>query len=188
MTWIIIVGIFLLAFVPLVYAIPSSRQRRQARLRKRATSDGVRVEVMYIPKMSADASEMVNAAGKILDPKIECAAYQLLLPKPIDLPNLLLLKISNENKGSIFKVLDGWGVRNQHEMECFRDHTDLVKLIEVSVASLPDDVLAFEFTRNKVSLLWRENDELEEHYSKILETLKTLKEHHTGRENRSDFD
>ena len=81
MTWIIIIGLFLLAFVPLLYAIPSPKERRQAKLRKRAMSDGIKVEVMFIPKLSADASEMVNAAGKLLEPKIECAAYQLVLSK-----------------------------------------------------------------------------------------------------------
>ena len=88
-------------------------------------SDGIRVEVMYIPKMSADAREMVNAGGKLLKPKIECAAYQFILTKPLDLPHLLLLKTFTEDKSSVYQVFNGWGVRNEGELHFFNKRNHL---------------------------------------------------------------
>ena len=57
---------------------------------------------MFIPKLSADASEMVNTAGKLMEPKIERAAYQLFLSNRLDLPRLLFLKTFVENQQSIY--------------------------------------------------------------------------------------
>jgi len=188
LTWIIIVGLFLLAFVPLLYAIPSPKQRRQAKIRKRAMSDGIRVEVMYIPKMSADASEMVNAGGKLLKPKIECAAYQFILTKPLDLPHLLLLKTQEGDKSSVYQIFNGWGVRNEGERRFLNKHPKLVELIVTSTSRLPQDVLAFEFAPNKISLLWRESDDSESVYQGVLGILREAKGYFEDSENRGNRD
>ena len=187
MTWIIIIGLFLLAFVPLLYAIPSPKERRQAKLRKRAMSDGIKVEVMFIPKLSADASEMVNAAGKLLEPKIECAAYQLVLSKRLDIPRLLFLKTFVENKQSLYDAFEHWGVRSETEFRYIKDHPELIELIESSVEHLPEDALALELAPQKISVLWRESDDSGSSYQSVLETLKMLKEHFERPENICDL-
>ena len=137
-------------------------------------SDGIRVEVMYIPKMSADAREMVNAGGKLLKPKIECAAYQFILTKPLDLPHLLLLKTFTEDKSSVYQV--------------FNNHPKLIELIVTSTSRLPEDVLAFEFTPHKISLLWRESDDSESVYQGVLGILREAKEYFEDSENRGNRD
>ncbi len=187
MTWIVVVGLFLLAFVPLMYAIPSPRQRRQARLRKQAMMDGLSVEVMYVPKLSAGASEMVNAGGELLDPKIECAAYQIVLSKRLDFPHLLLLKTFEEDQTSIYEVFIGWGVKNESEFRFLKSHPDLIELIMASTNQFPEDVLAFEFAPTKIGILWREDDDSEEVYQSVLGVLRKVKKHFEDSENTCDL-
>lgn len=187
MTWIIIVGLFLLAFVPLLYAIPSARERRQAKLRKQAMRDGIKVEIMFIPKLSADASEMVNTAGKLMEPKIECAAYQLLLSKRLDLPRLLFLKTFVENQQSIYVAFKDWGVRSETEFRYLKEYPELIELIESNVEQLPEDVLAFELASQKISVLWKESDDSESSYQSILEALKKVKEYFETSKNTCDI-
>ena len=99
-----------------MYAIPTSKQRRQARMRKRASRDALQVEIRFIPKMTADASEIVNTEGVLREMKIECAAYQLAFNKPLlNVPHVLLLKSPENRLNSMIKMFDGWGVRKETE-------------------------------------------------------------------------
>ena len=176
MSWFLIIFLFLLAFVPLVYAIPSSKQRRQARIRKRAAQDGLRVEVRFISKMTSDASEIVNTEGVPREMKVECAAYQLAFNKrQVNVPHVLLLKSPENRLNSIIKVFEDWGVRKEEEFRYLADRSEVFNFLRDLSVKISEDVLAFELSSEKIGLLLRENDDSEEFYVELVEVLKKLK-------------
>ena len=85
-------------------------------MRKRAAQDGLQVEIRFIPKITAEASEIVNTEGVLREMKVECAAYQLAFNKLLpNIPHVLLLKSPENRLNSIIKVFEGWGVRKAME-------------------------------------------------------------------------
>ena len=176
MTWFVIIFLFLLTFVPLLYAIPSPRQRKQARMRKRATEAGLGVEIQFIPKLSAESAELVSVGGKLREPKIECAAYQIRLRKPVDIPRLLLLKLPLNSKSITYEVFEYWGVRGEEEYKYLSRAPSLVQLIQSLEVRMPEDVLGLELTSQRLGLLWREGDDSEATIKNIEEVLSELRE------------
>ncbi len=171
-----IIFLFLLAFVPLVYAIPTSKQRRQARMRKRASRDALQVEIRFIPKMTADASEIVNTEGVLREMKIECAAYQLAFNKPLlNVPHVLLLKSPENRLNSMIKMFDGWGVRKETEFRYLKERTAIFNFLQDLLSNINEDVLAVEFSSQRIGLLWGEKDDSEAVYLELVEVLKKLK-------------
>ena len=91
-------------------------------MRSRAVQDGLQVEMRFIPKITSDASEIVNTEGAPRKMNIECAAYQLSFKKPLpNIPHVLLLKFHENQLNSMIKVFEGWGVRKEMELRYFRD-------------------------------------------------------------------
>jgi hypothetical protein len=77
LTWVIIVVALVAAFGPLLWMIPSRSDRRLSKMRARARSHGIQVEITQIEDLAAEPHERVNAAGVKLEPKVMCAAYRL---------------------------------------------------------------------------------------------------------------
>jgi hypothetical protein len=77
LTWVIIVVALVAAFGPLLWMMPSRSDRRLSKMRARARSHGIQVEITQIEDLAAEPHERVNAAGVKLEPKVMCAAYRL---------------------------------------------------------------------------------------------------------------
>ena len=74
-------------------------------MRKRASRDALQVEIRFIPKMTADASEIVNTEGVLREMKIECAAYQLAFSKPLlNVPHVLSVSYTHLTLPTILRV------------------------------------------------------------------------------------
>ncbi|MFU8816416.1 MAG: hypothetical protein ACNA7W_13785 [Pseudomonadales bacterium] len=151
MVWIIIVVILLVAFGPLLWLMPSHRERRLAKLRQRAYSDGMRVELRRMPKQNLAPEERVSASGKPLDLTRECAAY--IYPLPARLRMLPKWRVLRGDDG--VPAYPGWvfdpGGRP--------DHPRLREMLEVLapvVEGLPDDVVAVEAEPQNLAAYWLE--------------------------------
>ena len=145
-------------------------------MRKRASHDALQVEIRFIPKMTADASEIVNTEGALREMKIECAAYQLAFSKPLlNVPHVLLLKSPENRLNSMIKMFDGWGVRKETEFRYLKERAAIFNFLQDLLSDINEDVLAVEFSSQRIGLLWGEKDDSEAVYLELVEALKKLK-------------
>ena len=106
--WIIAAIVLLAVIGPVLYLLPSKRQRRLGALRAAARSAGLAVELASVPKLDAAPEERVSAGGVPRDARIDCAAYRLPLPKPLpDAPCWRLLKCRSVDASRPHPI-DGW--------------------------------------------------------------------------------
>jgi hypothetical protein len=74
MTWLIIGLILLAAFGPVLWLVPSRKDRHLSALREQARLEGLVVELRRLPKLQPSAHERVTAGGRVKKPVQECAA------------------------------------------------------------------------------------------------------------------
>ena len=150
MSWLLIGVILLAAFGPVMWLLPSKRDRHLTALRQQARLEGLVVELRQLPILHPSAEERVSAGAKQRNPVVECAAYSYRLPRRL-------------------KLVDGWRLR--------RDQPGTVApgwvgdpaltdpraaLAEVSqwlgdwLAALPDDAIALELRPVSVDVYWLE--------------------------------
>ena len=105
MVWVVIIGILLVAIGPVLYVIPSKRDKQLVALRTRARTSGLTVDVSHIPNLDATGSDKVSAGGKKREARIKCTTYTLVLPKQIpEAPVWHLARSQTDN----FSIA-GWG-------------------------------------------------------------------------------
>lgn len=152
MAWIIIVLIFLVAFGPLLWLMPTQRERRLARLRQQAIQSGIRVELGRLPRPDPTPAQRVTAGGRALDVSRECAVYQHPLPKR--LRHLPPARVLRGELGA--PAWPGWSF----EVGAKPDHPHLgaaLNALATVAATLPDDVIALEWRGHEVGAYWLES-------------------------------
>jgi hypothetical protein len=77
MQWIVIALVLLAAFGPVLWLLPSARDRRLTKLRGRARSLGLEVEISRLPDLAAPPAERVTAGGRRREPMLPVACYRL---------------------------------------------------------------------------------------------------------------
>ena len=105
LTWLIIAVALFAAFGPLFWMMPSRSDRRLAKMRTRARSHGIHVEITQLDDLAAEPHARVNSAGVKLEPKVMCAAYRLGMQRLAKAaPQWQVLRKPGANDGPI----DGW--------------------------------------------------------------------------------
>ncbi|MEQ8861083.1 MAG: hypothetical protein RIC56_20740 [Pseudomonadales bacterium] len=154
MVWIIIAGIFIVAFGPLLWLRPSARERRLARLRQRAYQLGLRVELRNLPRPDVAAEERVSAGGRPRDVSAEYAAYLCPLDARLRmLPSWRLLR-----HGDGITALPGWAFEAGRRPDHVHLDAALAAAGEV-VGELPEDVIALECQSLSLGAYWLEGRE-----------------------------
>ena len=77
MVWLIVALGLLVAFGPIVWLMPSRRDRQLAKLREAARRAGLVVELVRVPVLDARPEERVSAGGVARDAQRACTAYRL---------------------------------------------------------------------------------------------------------------
>lgn len=77
MQWIVIALVLLAAFGPVLWLLPSAKDRRLTKLRGRARSLGLEVEISRLPDLAAPPAERVTAGGRRREPMLLVACYRL---------------------------------------------------------------------------------------------------------------
>lgn len=104
MAWTIVAIVLLAAVGPLLWLLPSRRQRQQAEWRTAARRHGLAVELAAVENPDAPAQERVSSAGEPLLAERRCVAYRLPLVPPLsDGPRWRLVKSEREPR-----YLAGW--------------------------------------------------------------------------------
>lgn len=154
MTWILIALIFLVAFGPVLWLVPSKRDKRLAAMRKRAREEGLVVEMRRIPKPDPAPQERVSSGGRTREPVIECASYGLPLSRTLKfLPTWRLVRKAAENEAD---PLPDWqyDVRPKGDGRAYL--ADVLDRVRGTLERLPADVVALEASARMVLAFWLE--------------------------------
>lgn len=93
LVWIVIAAVIAVAVGPLLWLLPSRRQRQLGRWRTAARGQGLVVELTSVELTDAPPEERVTAGGVARPGQRQCVAYRLpLLPPQDDAPRWRLLK------------------------------------------------------------------------------------------------
>lgn len=129
MTWLLIGLLFLAAFGPILWLLPSERDKRLSKLRMEARRRGITVELTRLPDPRPRPQDRVSSGGVVKNPIIKCAAYRMHVTRPLD--GVEPWRVESDDAGAREKLADCYG-------------------------SLPSDWLAVEVDRNGACLYWRE--------------------------------
>jgi len=153
-TWIVIVVVLLVAFGPVLWLVPSKRDRRLTALRGRARTEGLVVEIRHLPKLDWRPEDRVSAGGKVREPVIECAAYSLRFGRRLGhLPGWRVLRVATDGPPDPFP---SWRYDQRPKGEGRRYLEQMLEPVRRTLAGLPDDVAGFEVNSTGLSVYWLE--------------------------------
>ena len=171
MTWLIVGGLLILAFAPVLWLMPTKRDRQLVKLREQARREGLTVEVTALFKTGARAEERVGADGVARDVTRPCSVYQLPASKPWrHAPCWFLFRDAG---GAA--PLKGWAPHPQVPLP--QVGADYWRAVAEAVDGLDDHCLAIEVTGRAAGWYWLENTrgrEAAELVGEIAERLRAL--------------
>jgi hypothetical protein len=148
LTWVIIVVALVAAFGPLLWMMPSRSDRRLAKMRTRARSHGIQVEITQLDDLAAEPHERVNAAGVKLEPKVMCAAYRLGMRRLARAaPQWKILRKAAATDGPIAGWV--WATKPGGDSAYWQQVGGVLR-------EVPPDALACAADASEVSCWWRE--------------------------------
>ena len=152
MTWLIIIVVLLVAFGPVLWLVPSRKDRRLAGLRERARREGFVVELARLPDPDPTPQQRVSAGGRLRDPVIECAAYSHLMTDRLNwLPGWRMLRLAHASDGP----RPGW----VFEPGCRPNRDHLAQMLDVTdpvLDSVPSDVVGLAVANRHLTAFWLE--------------------------------
>ena len=148
MTWLLIAVVLLAAFGPVLWLIPSKKDKRLAAMRQRGRQEGLMVEMRRIPKTDPDASDRVTAGGKVLDPVVDCASYGVTLPRR--LRHLPVWRAVRDPAASDEDPFPGWAYDQRPKGDGRAHLGAMLAALGPLVAALPTDVAALEVAAGAV--------------------------------------
>ena len=111
MEWFVIFLALGVAIGPMLYLMPTDRDRHVAALRAQAKKMGYTVQLDKVLKLDPDDQERVTAGGGVRHPAVSCARYQLPLGVTLNqLAPLTLMRIPARLTLPIERLSDNWGV------------------------------------------------------------------------------
>lgn len=129
MTWLLIGLLFLAAFGPILWLLPSERDKRLSKLRMEARRRGLAVKLTRLPDPRPRPRDRVSSGGVVKTPIIKCAAYSMHVPRPLE-------------HVQPWRVVSGDTRASEKLADCYD--------------SMPSDWLAVEVDRTGACLYWRE--------------------------------
>lgn len=151
MVWIIIGIVVAAAIGPVLWFLPSKRDRLLGEIRAAARQAGLVVEMTTVPKVDATAEDRVSAGGTEREAKIDCVAYRLGLPRALpNAPRWLLLKSERENR-----YVTGWTTTSPPRALPALQQPYWLKVREV-INALPGGCVAVEADVRQVTWFGRE--------------------------------
>jgi hypothetical protein len=164
-----------------MYLIPTAADKRLAGLRAEARRLGLNVQITSVPKLDPSSDERVTAGGKPLDPRVQCAAYHLMVGENLaNVGQLLLLKLPERPTVLVDEVAPGWSLQQDSDAAFWQQYNAGGKGVErlfEAVSLLPIEVLGFAISARSISCYWRERAEPESGaVQAIADALKLLRD------------
>lgn len=149
MSYLIILFVIALALAPIMALKPSKRQKQQVAMRDRARSRGLQVQVCILPQTHRQSVRQEDTESGL--------AYRLLWRHPLA-----------KFKPIHFQLL-------REEQEPNKAPLAVLDALTTTLSSLPDTVMAVEFTNIGLAALWQEEGEPED-VDRIAAQLELLRE------------
>lgn len=162
MEWFVIFLALGVAIGPMLYLMPTDRDRHVAALRAQAKKMGYTVQLDKVLKLDPVDQERVTAGGGVRHPAVSCARYQLPLGVTLNqLAPLTLMRIPARLTLPIERLSDGWGVllhepAQQKGLVQWRHLPAAIAETTAVLQQLPDDVLGVHFDKRFVAAFWLE--------------------------------
>jgi hypothetical protein len=181
LNWLIVTVVLLVAFGPVLWLVPSRRDRALARMRTRARTLGVTVELVALPDPDPTPQARVSAGGRPRHPTIAGVAYRYPLARATPLaPAWSIVRGPSSGPGA----MPGWQWTGAAAgLPGYWQEAAAI------LARVPGDVFAAEVDPGRVTLFWRErvgDQEPEEAVESLVNVLRALAElqqaHHVARE------
>lgn len=174
--WLIIGVILLAAFGPIFWMLPSAADRRLAKMRGRARTLGIHVEITQLDDLVAEPHARVTAGGVRREPKVSCAAYRMGLPRMARAaPKWMILRMPGADDGPI----PGWQWDVASGRAMPSGDADYWKRVADLTSAFPPDTLALAAGPSEVACWWRERttaQDAEKDVDRLHETLQKLAE------------
>jgi hypothetical protein len=158
--WLILL-LLVAAFGPVLWILPSRRDRLLAKLRSEARRRGLLVELTQVPDLAAPLEARVSAGGKPRTPMLSCTAYRQPMPRAVNhAPRWRLLALTpgiapraGGDAGPVPGwVFDGAAAGDDRYWQGCADR----------LSRLPEVAVGVEADRNQVGVLWRERVDIEQ--------------------------
>lgn len=164
MEWFIILLALAVVIGPILYLVPSEKDRYITALRALARKQGYTVQIDKVLKLDPSSDERVTAGGGVRQPALACARYQK--PLGVSLNNLtpiILMRLPDQPTMPVELLQGKWGVAaadpvQYKALQQWRSYaaasTELISVL----GQLPDDVLAVQFDKRFVAAFWTERN------------------------------
>ena len=173
MTWLIIFIVLAVIIGPVLYLLPNAKDKRLTALRMKARGMGFTIQLSTLPKLDPSADERVSAGGKQLDPRLDCAAYQLPMGQnDLQRGHVTLQRVPDAPTVTLREVTPGWALTEESNgLWALYDREGAgVHALLKAAQTLPEDCIAVAVDHRYVACYWRERASAE---SEILEALHT---------------
>ena len=157
MAWIVILLALALVIGPVLYLLPTRKDRRLAAIRLEARRQGLVVELKSVRNLDARAEERVTAGGERRTPVHASVAYALPLRARLDRIEPWWLLRSERT---------GWRFDSEREAH---SQPDLLPELLPLLPSLPEDTVGLEFGGGTLACYWLER------FPADIDTVKALK-------------
>ena len=165
MEWFIILLALGVVIGPILYLMPSDRDRYLTSLRALARKLGYTVQLDKVLKLDPTDDERVTAGGGVRHPALSCARYQLPLGITLNnLPAVALLRIPPTPNVPVERLDNGWGVAAQGDpaqlksLQQWLARPAAVRELVTAMNQLPGDVVAVQLDKRFVAAFWREQN------------------------------
>lgn len=165
MEWFIILLALGVAIGPILYLMPSDRDRYLTSLRALARKQGYTVQLDKVLKLDPTDNERVTAGGGVRHPALSCARYQLPLGVTLNsLPAITVLRIPPTPTVPVEPLDSGWGVAAQGDpsqlkaLRMWLARPAAAREVVAAMNQLPDDVAAVQLDKRFVAAFWREQN------------------------------
>lgn len=181
MTWLIIVLVVAMIVGPVMYLVPSAKDKRLTALRAAARQAGLTVQLTNVAKLDPADSERVSAGGMHRQPTVACTAYQLPVTRRlVGFESLMLIKMPPHPTVTTTEVLDGWSLDANTSRQAWTGYAanpENASLLATAIAELPGDALAVGLDKRFVACFWLEKaDPQGEAVANILGILVELRD------------
>lgn len=162
MIWLIIIVVLTIAIGPILYLLPTAKDKRLVRLRETARKSGLHVKITFLPKLDPLAAERVNSAGAKRTTTIACAGYQLPVGKRLDASGFVLRRLPSASTRVVHEIIPGWGTLDVMERDQLRGKTALLAVLAKIVPKLPGDALGLGYDDRSVVCFWTEGSDADD--------------------------
>ena len=157
-TWLILILVLALVIGPVMYLVPSKKDKRLSGLRELARIKGISVKISSLLKVNPESHERVSSSGHTQYPKVNCVLYGKSPKVPLlSIYGLDLLRVNQGSTIPLTEIVSGWAIE---EPVPNSELSPLVPSVLQQLAKvekfLPQDCLGLHLSKPLVGIYWLE--------------------------------